>query len=281
LESCCLCPRECKVDRSIDQKDIAERERGRSCPVTAPTSAKKILWWFQRIGDHILYPLQPSLPFLPELRYQATWGGRPGGHAGRISQKSCSALQKIGCHNINFVVPFARGCPDPRGLAFGHLGGVEDSLVYNSGGYDSVETLRLLDGVFAIYMPDIKFNGWEDRREALAGPRITRKGSRVPSEKCPAKVGDLLVNQRGIARTGAIGKASGFAGRSGGTGKRWSFWPGNFFSYLRQHHGPIPSLRIGAMNIPPCIEESLRLNMMKLSRSSGKRGSIAWTRDLG
>ena len=67
------------------------------------------------------------------------------------------ALQDCGCHNINFVTPTHVVPQILEALVLAREGGLHLPLVYNSGGYESVETLGLLDGVFDIYMPDAKY----------------------------------------------------------------------------------------------------------------------------
>ena len=66
-------------------------------------------------------------------------------------------LQRLGCHNINFVTPSHVVPQILEAVKWAAEDGLRVPLVYNSGGYDSVETLRLLDGVVDIYMPDLKF----------------------------------------------------------------------------------------------------------------------------
>ena len=66
-------------------------------------------------------------------------------------------LQRLGCHNINFVTPSHVVPHILEAVKWAAEEGLRVPLVYNSGGYDSVETLRLLDGVIDIYMPDLKF----------------------------------------------------------------------------------------------------------------------------
>ena len=66
-------------------------------------------------------------------------------------------LQEPGCHNINFVTPTHVVPQILEALPVAVEGGLRLPLVYNTGGYDSLETLRLLDGVVDIYMPDFKF----------------------------------------------------------------------------------------------------------------------------
>jgi putative pyruvate formate lyase activating enzyme len=112
-------------------------------------------------------------------------------------------LQAAGCHNINLVTPThvmpqilaALAEAAPRGLAV--------PLVYNSGGYDSVETLRLLDGVVDIYMPDVKFLDPTAARRYLDAPDypdIVRAAVR----EMHRQVGDLQIDERGIATRGLL-----------------------------------------------------------------------------
>jgi putative pyruvate formate lyase activating enzyme len=67
------------------------------------------------------------------------------------------ALQDSGCHNINFVTPTHVVPQILEALVLAREEGLNVPLVYNSSGYDSVETLRLLEGIFDIYMPDAKY----------------------------------------------------------------------------------------------------------------------------
>ncbi len=66
-------------------------------------------------------------------------------------------LERRGCHNINFVSPSHFVPHILKALPEAIEKGLTVPLVYNTGGYDSVETLKLLDGIFDIYMPDFKF----------------------------------------------------------------------------------------------------------------------------
>jgi len=66
-------------------------------------------------------------------------------------------LQDMGCHNVNFVSPTHVVAQILAGLLIAAEAGLRLPLVYNTGGYDSLKTLALLDGVFDIYMPDMKY----------------------------------------------------------------------------------------------------------------------------
>lgn len=112
-------------------------------------------------------------------------------------------LQKIGCHNVNFVTP---SHVVPQILDALHLAaekGLKVPLVYNTGGYDSVETLRLLDGVVDIYMPDLKFMDSEVSKLLMNAPDypdVVKAGIR----EMHRQVGDLELKERGVATRGLL-----------------------------------------------------------------------------
>ncbi len=112
-------------------------------------------------------------------------------------------LQRMGCHNINFVTPTHQVPQILRGLPTAIDGGLQVPLVYNCGGYESVETLRLLDGVFDIYMPDFKY------ADAETGKRYSKVESypdvaKAAFREMHRQVGDLTLDRRGIARRGLL-----------------------------------------------------------------------------
>jgi len=113
------------------------------------------------------------------------------------------SLQAGGCHNINFVSP-THVVPyilDALELAAGM--GLHIPLVYNSGGYDSVETLELLDGIVDIYMPDMKYSD-EKTAQQLSGIEDYPSINRAAIKEMHRQVGDLQVDGQGIARRGLL-----------------------------------------------------------------------------
>jgi len=112
-------------------------------------------------------------------------------------------LQNKGAHNINFVTPTHIIPQIIEALIIAIDKGLNIPLVYNSGGYDKVETLKLFDGVFDIYMPDVKYSN----------PNIAKKFSKAENywEVCKnallemhRQVGNLKINSNGIAQSGMI-----------------------------------------------------------------------------
>ena len=112
-------------------------------------------------------------------------------------------LQAKGCHNINLVslthvVPYIL---DALELAVGK--GLYLPLVYNSGGYDSLETLKLLDGIVDIYMPDMKYSD-EKIAEELSGVKDYPKINRAAVKEMHRQVGDLQIDGQGVAQRGLL-----------------------------------------------------------------------------
>jgi len=112
-------------------------------------------------------------------------------------------LERQGCHNINFVTPSHVVPGLLEALVVAAENGLNVPLVYNSGGYDSVDTLQLLDGVVDIYMPDFKF--WDpgcSERYCKAADYCERAVAAV--KEMHRQVGDLQVDERGVATRGLL-----------------------------------------------------------------------------
>ena len=112
-------------------------------------------------------------------------------------------LQKAGCCNINFVSPSHVAPQILEALPAAIEGGLSVPLIYNTGGYDSIETLRLLDGVIDIYMPDFKF--WDPApAAAYCGAPDYPEKARAALKEMHTQVGDLVTDDRGIAVRGLL-----------------------------------------------------------------------------
>jgi putative pyruvate formate lyase activating enzyme len=112
-------------------------------------------------------------------------------------------LQRRGCHNINIVSPTHVVSQVLEALPIAIEQGLSVPLVYNSGGYDSVETLRLLEGIFDIYMPDMKYSDAEIAREYSKIEDYPRVNQAAVKEM-HRQVGDLVVNEEGVALRGLL-----------------------------------------------------------------------------
>lgn len=112
-------------------------------------------------------------------------------------------LQGEGCHNINLVSPTHFIYPIVKALETAVSRGLTLPLVYNSGGYDSAETLRLVEGIFDIYMPDFKYMDAE-KGEKLSGAHDYPDAAMKALREMRRQVGDLKLNSKGIAYRGLL-----------------------------------------------------------------------------
>lgn len=117
--------------------------------------------------------------------------------------KMMLSLQNQGCHNINVVSPSHVVPQILAGLLIAAQAGLHLPLVYNTGGYDSLKTLALLDGVVDIYMPDIKY---ADADVARRFSKISHYPAvnRAAVKEMHRQVGDLTTDSRGVAQQGLL-----------------------------------------------------------------------------
>jgi putative pyruvate formate lyase activating enzyme len=149
-----------------------------------------------------------------------------GGEGEEVSVADLAAmmlsLQQRGCHNLNFVTPSHQVYQILAALSLAIAGGLNLPLVYNTGGYDAVETLRLLDGVMDIYMPDFKF--WDpkvaaDLCQAENYPEMARRALK----EMHRQVGDLVLDDTGVARRGLLVRHLALPGGLAGTRELMEF----------------------------------------------------------
>jgi len=112
-------------------------------------------------------------------------------------------LQRNGCHNINFVTPSHVVPQILEAVAWAAVRGLSVPLVYNTGGYDSSETLEILDGIVDIYMPDLKTMDSQVGKQLMNAedyPEVVRQAIR----EMHRQVGDLQIDDHGIATRGLL-----------------------------------------------------------------------------
>jgi putative pyruvate formate lyase activating enzyme len=139
--------------------------------------------------------------------FDISQGVRPGPHAHGSNAEELAgmmlALQHQGCHNINFVTPEHVVPQVLEALASAVPRGLRIPLVYNTSAYDSAESLAWLDGIVDIYMPDFKY--WT----TSASGRYLKAAdypdaARAALQEMHRQVGDLVLDERGIARRGIL-----------------------------------------------------------------------------
>ncbi len=202
LERCHVCPRACGVNRLADER--GECRTGRRAVVASYHlhfgEEPPLVGWggsgtifFTHCNLHCQYCQNYDISQLGEgLEVQAA------DLASMMLQ-----LQRAGAHNINLVSPSHVVPQILEALAIAAAAGLRLPLVYNTGGYDALPTLRLLDGVVDIYMPDAKYADAETALR-LSGVRHYPRVNRQALREMYRQVGSLVVDARGIARRGLI-----------------------------------------------------------------------------
>ncbi|NOX20870.1 MAG: radical SAM protein [Nitrospirae bacterium] len=202
IKQCRLCPRNCKVKRLQGQRGFCRTARrpvisswgphfGEERPLVGHGGSGTIFFTHCNLG--CIFCQNYSISHL-------------GDGEETTVEKLASImleLQTMGCHNINLVTPTHQVPMIIEALYKASKGGLNLPVVYNCGGYESVETLRLLDGIVDIYMPDIKYAD-PDIAERLSFARDYPDVVKRAVKEMHAQVGDLIINTDGIAERGLL-----------------------------------------------------------------------------
>jgi putative pyruvate formate lyase activating enzyme len=202
LEGCRLCPRKCGANRlegELGACRTGRKARVASCNAHFGEEAPLV----GQFGSGTIFLSACNLRCTFCQNYEISHHGE-GAEADPVHLAAMMMqLAENRCHNINFVTPTHVVPQILEGLALAVAEGLRVPLVYNSSGYDSVETLELLDGIVDIYMPDFKF--WDGRWaarycDAPDYPDVARAAIR----EMHRQVGDLVLDGEGIAVRGLL-----------------------------------------------------------------------------
>ena len=198
VSNCTLCPRNCRVERAAGELGAC-RIAGRAAVASFGPhfGEESTLVGSGGSGTVFFSGCNLGCVFCQNCDISQSSGGRQMS-AGEIADIMLE-LASSGCVNINLVSPthVAHAAAEAIWLARGR--GLAEPVVYNSGGYDAVSTLRLLEGLVEIYMPDFK---WAD---ALAGAKYSQAAD-YPAVAAAA-LGEMY-RQVGVLRTDSAGLAT-------------------------------------------------------------------------
>jgi len=111
-------------------------------------------------------------------------------------------LQALGCHNVNWVTPTHQAPAIMAALEMARSSGLTVPTVFNCGGYESVETLRMIEGRVDIYMPDAKFSRRETAERYCSAPDYP-ESMKAALKEMRRQVGDLVIRD-GVAVRGLL-----------------------------------------------------------------------------
>ena len=222
LESCDICPRRCGVDRQHGELGFCASprrpliasacvHRGEEPPVSGSRGSGTI--FFANCNLRCVYCQNHQISQEP-----ATFAGQTGS-AEELADLMLRLQDESCCHNINLVSPSHFVPQIVEALCLAAPRGLRLPLVYNTNAYDSVETLRLLDGIVDVYLPDIKYSS-----NAVA-TRLSGAGDYVQvSREAIAEMyrqvgGSLLLNGEGVVQRGLIVRHLVLPGGLAGSGE--------------------------------------------------------------
>ena len=202
LQACHICPRDCGVNRLAGEIGVCG----------APLRPK-----ISSVGPH--YGEEPPLVgfggsgtiFFSHCNLKCVFCQNSDishmGHGYEVSAHGLAQkmlrLQSVGCHNINFVTPTPYVPQILEALELAVNKGLKLPLVYNCGGYESIETIRLLEGIVDIYMPDFKYGDDEKAKTySKAEDYFVRCSEAL--EEMHRQVGFLKMDNRGLAQRGVL-----------------------------------------------------------------------------
>jgi len=202
LEDCHLCSRQCGVNRLAGEsgqcritKQVMVSSYGPHFGEEAPLVG--------RHGSGTIFFTYCNLKCVFCQNYTISQLGEGSPVNKEALAKMMISLQAQGCHNINLVSPTHVVSYILEALEVAVDAGLYLPLVYNSGGYDSVETLGLLDGVVDIYMPDMKYSDGKIA-EQLSGIQDYPSVNRAAIKEMHRQVGDLNIDEQGVAQRGLL-----------------------------------------------------------------------------
>jgi putative pyruvate formate lyase activating enzyme len=202
LESCRLCPHRCGVNRL--EGEVGKCSTGRlalvsSCGPHFGEEAPLV----GRGGSGTIFFTNCNLRCCFCQNYTISQLGEGEVVESRTLADMMLSLERRGCHNINFVSPTHVVPQILEALEIAAGAGLSVPLVYNCGGYDSPDTLRILDGIVDIYMPDMKYSD-EGTARRFSGIKDYPEINKAATKEMHLQVGDLRLDDQGIASGGLL-----------------------------------------------------------------------------
>jgi putative pyruvate formate lyase activating enzyme len=202
LEACRVCPRDCEVNRLVDEQGICRTGRYARVSSYFPHHGEEdcLRGWN---GSGTIFFSWCNLRCVFCQNFDLSHRGEGVLVSPEQLARMMLHLQALGCHNINLVTPEHVVPQVLEALVIAVEGGLRLPIVYNTSAYDSMESLRLLDGVVDIYMPDFKVWDAEKAHRYLKArdyPEVARRTIR----EMHRQVGVLKFDEYGLAKRGVL-----------------------------------------------------------------------------
>jgi len=201
-DPCRLCPRLCGANRSAGRAGVCSAAGGFRVASFGPDFGnEQAIRGTRGSGSIFLSNCNLLCVFCQNWQIAHRGDGMQTSHQELANM--LLSLQRRGCHNVSFITPSHLVPHLVSGLRLAIAGGLHVPLCYNTGGYDSLEAIRLLDGVVDIYQPDFKFQSAEYAARFAQAPDYPIHAAAAIKEMY-RQVGPLEVAADGLARHGVV-----------------------------------------------------------------------------
>lgn len=202
LENCKVCPWECGINRIKDETKVCRVGRyARVFSYFAHFGEEDCLRGWNGSGTIFFSWCNLRCVFCQNYDISQSEAGREVTPQ-RLADMMLE-LQEMGCHNINWVTPEHVVPQILEALPHAIRGGLRLPIVYNTSAFDSLESLRLMDGIVDIYMPDFKYWSEDKSKRYLKTPEYPAVARAVLKEMY-RQVGNLVTDHDGLARRGLL-----------------------------------------------------------------------------
>jgi putative pyruvate formate lyase activating enzyme len=283
LEICRVCPRDCDINRLEDETSICHTGRhARVASAFAHHGEEDCLRGNRGSGTIFFAFCNLRCVFCQNWDISQA----PAGH--ELSPQGIAdlmlGLQNAGCHNINFVTPEHVVPQLVEAIALAVPQGLRLPLVYNTSAYDSIASLRLMEGLVDIYMPDFKFWTGETAERYAAAPDYPERARHAIGEM-HRQVGPLRFGADGLARRGVLVRhlVMPSLGDESAAILEWlarEVSPDTWVNVMGQYH---PSWQVGEPDDRgrrqfPGIDRRPRSRELEAAREAARRGGL-WRLD--
>ncbi len=279
LEKCVLCPHKCRADRTAGEDGFcrAKNEPVMSSAVPHHGEEPPVSG---RSGSGTIFFTHCNMKCVYCQNYQISQ--QPGGIKESISGLAghMIRLQDSGCHNINLVSPTIWIPQIIEAVIHARKRGLKIPLVYNTGGYDNPEIIKMLSGIIDIYMPDMRYST-NDMAEKYSLVENYVTNNRDSVKEMYRQVGGLELDRDQIAKRGLLIRLLVLPEDIGGIKKTLDFIKSEFstdvyLSIMAQYH---PAYRAGRFSaLGRRVTAGEYLDIVKYAEKKGF--DFGWTQDL-
>ncbi len=270
-KACRLCPRQCGVNRARWEKGVCRStSRAKVYSVHPHFGEERPL--VGRGGSGTIFFSNCNLLCC----FCQNWEINHRGDGAYVSDEQLGrmmvSIQERGCHNVNLVTPTHIVPNIVAALPYAIERGLRVPLVYNCGGYESLEAVKLLDGIVDIYLPDFKYTDGAMAAKYSSGASDYPEAAAAAIKEMHRQVGDLVVDENGIALRGLMIRHLVLPENVSGTDK--------FVKWVAEELGPETYVNIMAQYRPENKAHKFPPLDRRITTSEYRR-AIQWAREAG